>query len=164
MEALAPPMLILDPLVNNTYLKLGERNAWNTEGFDEDLLSDSLAISNLHELPNADCIYIMFGVYKTCSTTEVRKALVNFIKVYEDDLSDMILGFLRLNKIATDGYIYYISNNIYPVDELAIYLLVMMNQIHVFIYTKDNEVWSTCVKSIKPSPYQVLHFHLLYLG
>ena len=91
---------------------------------------------------------------------EVRKALVNFIKLYEDDLSDVILGFLRFKKIAIEEYIYYVSNSTYP-DELAIYLLAMMNQIHVFIYTKENEVWSTCVKSTKPSPSQVLYVHLL---
>ena len=97
---ICPSGTYVRPLMHNTYLKhawkLSEKYAWKIEEFNEDLLSANLAASNLHRLPNTDWIYIMFGVYMTCSTTEARKGLVNFIKLYEDDLSDIILGFLRL--------------------------------------------------------------------
>ena len=77
--------------------KCSKRNAWNIEEFNEDLLSASLAISNLYESPSVVCIYDMFGVYMTCSTTEARKSLVNFIKLYEDDLSDVIC-YIRISE------------------------------------------------------------------
>ena len=90
----------------------------------------------------------------------MHQALILFMKENIDKVEQIAQPFLSKKKLTLDAYIAFMEQPGHRGDELALYLLAVMNQIHYCIITKTQVFYSHPTFSC-PSD---VHIKLVYLG